>query len=163
MGGDNCLSGNGLTVRKIKDGTVIDHIPVGRALKVLKLLGIEPSGEYRIALVMNVESKKIGRKDIVKIENLELDSSDMDKIALVAPTATINIIRDYRVERKEYVKPPREVEGILKCINPTCISRQGREHIKSRFRIVREEPLTYQCIYCGSLLEEGEIINQLSR
>ncbi len=153
---------NGLTVRKIRSGTVIDHIPAGRALKVLRILGVEPEQGYTIAVLMNVESRKIGRKDIVKISGLEPKVEDFHKISLVAPTATINIVRDYEVVRKEKVKPPEKVEGILKCINPTCITRQPREVATPTFRLVSRNPLVYQCIYCGSLLEEKEILEQLA-
>ncbi|MEM0303526.1 MAG: aspartate carbamoyltransferase regulatory subunit, partial [Saccharolobus sp.] len=79
-----------LIVSKIKDGTVIDHIPAGRALSVLKILGIKGDEGYRIALVMNVESKKIGKKDIVKIEGREIDDKEAELISLIAPSATIN-------------------------------------------------------------------------
>lgn len=155
-------SGNGLTVRKIRRGTVIDHIPAGRALRVLRILGVAPEQGYTIAVLMNVESRKIGRKDIVKISGLEPRIEDFHKISLIAPTATVNIVRDYKVVQKEKVRPPREVRGILRCINPTCITRQPREHVTPRFKLVQEDPLAYQCIYCSSLLEEKEILEQLA-
>jgi len=152
----------GLVVRKIRHGTVIDHIPVGRALSVLRILGVSLTGPHRIAVLINVESRKIGRKDIVKIEGLEPRLEDLDRIALVAPTATINVVRDYRVVVKRKVEPPREVRGILRCVNPTCITRQEREQVTPRFVRVSLEPLVYQCVYCGSLLTEREIVEQLT-
>jgi len=157
------LSGDeGLVVRKIRHGTVIDHIPVGRALQVLRILGVSLTGRHRIAVLINVESRKIGRKDIVKIEGLEPRLEDLDKIALVAPTATINIVRDYKVVVKRKVEPPRELVGILRCANPTCITRQEREPVTPRFVRVSLEPLVYRCVYCGSLLTEKDIVEQLA-
>ncbi len=153
---------DGLTVKKIRYGTVIDHIPVGRALTVLRILGVRPEGGYRIAILMNVESRKIGRKDIVKIENLEIGVEETNKIALIAPEATVNIVRDYKVDVKRKVKPPQEVKGILKCINPTCITRQDREPVTPVFRMVSSTPLEYQCAYCGTIIGEREILEQLS-
>jgi aspartate carbamoyltransferase regulatory subunit len=156
------LEGEGLVVRKIREGTVIDHIPAGRALRVLRLLGVSIQGPHRIAVVINAESRKLGRKDIVKIEGLEPRIEDLDKIALVAPTATINIIRDYKVVVKRKVSPPRELRGILHCINPTCITRKEGEPVTPRFRLVSLRPLAYQCVYCGSIIEERDIIDQLA-
>ncbi len=151
-----------LVVRKIRDGTVIDHIPAGRALRVLRLLGVSLQGPHRIAVVINAESRKIGRKDIVKIEGLEPRVEDLDRIALIAPTATVNIVRNYRVVVKRKVEPPVEIRGILRCVNPTCITRREREPVTPRFRRISLEPLAYQCVYCGSILEEKDIIEQLS-
>ncbi|MEB3816395.1 MAG: aspartate carbamoyltransferase regulatory subunit [Desulfurococcales archaeon] len=152
----------GLVVRKIREGTVIDHIPVGRALSVLRILGVSLHGRHRIAVLINVESRKIGRKDIVKIEGLEPRLEDLDKIALVAPTATVNIVKDYRVIAKRKVEPPREVVGILRCVNPTCITRQEREPVTPRFVRVSVKPLMYRCVYCGSILTEKDIVEQLA-
>ncbi len=150
----------GLIVRRIRDGTVIDHIPAGRALTVLKILGLTGREGLRIALVMNVESRKLGKKDIVKVEGLSLTKDDTDKIALIAPTATINIIRNYRVVEKRKVRVPDLVVGLLHCTNPTCITRKRGEPIKPKFRKVSEKPLRLQCVYCGQVLEEDDIIKQ---
>lgn len=151
----------GMLVRKIKSGTVIDHIPAGRALMVLRILGITGREGYRLAVVMNVESKKLGRKDIVKIEDRFMEGEEVDKIALVAPTATINIIRDYKIVEKRKVSAPRLLEGILRCTNPTCITRKEREPVTPRFRLVEGKKLRYQCLYCGTIIEEDEILEQL--
>ena len=154
-------AGEGLLVRKIKEGTVIDHIPAGRALAVLKILGITGREGLKVALVMNVESRKLGRKDIVKVEGRLLSPHEVDVIALIAPTATINIIKDYRVVEKRHVRLPRLVEGVLRCKNPTCITRKKGEFIRSRFRLVSEKPVVLQCVYCGTLLREEEIVSQI--
>ena len=95
---------------------------------------------------MNVRSK-MGKKDIVKVENRELDKHEVDKIALIAPKATINIIRDYEVVKKHRVELPDEIVGIVKCSNPTCISN-SREPVKSRFRVISKDPPRIRCYYC---------------
>lgn len=150
-----------LIVRKIKDGTVIDHIPAGRALVVLKVLGITGQEGNIIALVMNVESKKLGKKDIIKIEGRELKSDEVNKIALIAPNATINIIKDYRVVKKMKVQIPDVIEGLISCVNPNCISNQPREPIKSRLKVISREPLILQCEYCGRYIKYSEVLEQL--
>ncbi|QOJ79163.1 aspartate carbamoyltransferase regulatory subunit [Infirmifilum lucidum] len=149
-----------LIVRKIKDGTVIDHIPAGRALDVLKILGISGKEGMTVALVMNVESRKLGRKDIVKIENRFLKPEEVDKIALIAPTATINIVRDYEVVEKRRVVVPDEIVGILKCVNPLCISNSPREPVVPRIAVVSRQPLKLRCTYCDEEFGE-EALSQL--
>jgi aspartate carbamoyltransferase regulatory subunit len=152
--------GEGLLVRKIRFGTVIDHIPAGNALNVVRILGINGDEGIRLAIIMNTESSKLGRKDIVKIEGRELTMDELNIIALIAPTATINIIRDYEVYRKEKVSVPDYIEGIIRCSNPSCISNQGRETAKPKFRVVSKEPLTLECIYCERYTSREEIVKQ---
>ena len=135
-----------LKVTPIKDGTVIDHITPGRALKVLRILKIPESTSSVVSVAMNV-SGKMGKKDIVKVENRELDPKELDKIALIAPKATINIIRDYEVIKKHKVVLPNEVIGIAKCSNPTCISN-AREPVESRFHVISKDPPRIKCYYC---------------
>ncbi len=135
-----------LKVTPIKDGTVIDHITPGHALKVLHVLKIPESTSSIVSILMNVNGKK-GKKDIVKIENRELDPKELDKIALIAPKATINIIREYEVVKKHTVELPNEVVGIAKCSNPTCISN-AHEPVQSRFHVVSKDPLRIKCYYC---------------
>ncbi|MCD6146996.1 MAG: aspartate carbamoyltransferase regulatory subunit [Thermoplasmata archaeon] len=142
-----------LKIQPIKNGTVIDHITPGNALKVLKILKIpENVSDSIVSAVMNVESKR-GRKDIVKIENRELKASEVDKIALIAPNATINIIRDYEVAEKHHVVVPDEIVGIVKCANPNCISN-SKEPIQPRFIVKSREPLRIKCFYCERELED---------
>ena len=135
-----------LKVQPIKDGTVIDHITPGQAVNVLRILKIPGSSPSVISVAINVKSR-IGKKDIVKIENRELDPNEVNKIALIAPKATINIIRDYDVAKKYRVKLPDEILGIVKCSNPTCISN-SREPVKSRFHVVNKDPAQIKCYYC---------------
>jgi aspartate carbamoyltransferase regulatory subunit len=152
---------SGLLVRRIREGTVIDHIPAGRALTVLRILGITGSEGLRVAVVMNVESRKLGRKDIVKIEGRHLSQEELNKIALVAPTATINRIRGGRVVEKTKVRLPELLHDILRCPNPTCITRKPREPVAPRFRLVSRSPILYRCVYCGTILDEADIVEQL--
>ncbi len=151
-----------LVVRRISNGTVIDHIPAGRALKVLRILGITGEEGYMVSMVMNVYSKKLGRKDIVKVEGRELSSEEVNKIALVAPTATINIVRDYEVVEKRKVELPDKIEGIVRCVNPKCVTNAPREAVHPSFRVISRKPLKLVCEYCGEYLTEEEVIAQLA-
>lgn len=135
-----------LKIQPIKNGTVIDHITAGNAVKVLHILGIPTSSSSTVSVAMNVNSK-YGKKDIVKVENRELAPYEVDKIALIAPKATINIIRDYEVAEKHRVKLPEEVIGIVRCSNPTCVSN-SREPVKSRFIVLKKDPIQIKCYYC---------------
>ena len=135
-----------LKVPRIKDGTVIDHITAGNAVKVLHILAIPKTTSSTVSVAMNVKSK-LGKKDIVKVENRELDPKEVDKIALIAPKATINIIRDYEVTKKHRVKLPDEIIGIVSCSNPTCVSN-ANEPVESRFKIISRDPPKIKCYYC---------------
>ena len=135
-----------LKVPRIKDGTVIDHITAGNAVKVLHILGIPKGTSSIVSVAMNVKSK-LGKKDIVKVENRELDPHEVDKIALIAPKATINFIRDYEVAKKYKVKLPDEIIGIVSCSNQTCVSN-AKEPVKSRFKVITKDPPRIKCYYC---------------
>jgi len=149
-----------LRVTKIREGTVIDHIARGHALDVLKILGITGRREKGIITVaINVPSKKYGVKDIVKIEGKELMEDEVDKIALLAPHATINIIRDYEVVKKQRVKLPTVIRDIIKCGNLSCISN-SKEPIQPTFYVESEEPLRLRCHYCGRIMERDDIMKQ---
>ena len=141
-----------LRITPIKNGTVIDHITPGLAVKVLHVLKIPETTSSVVSVAMNVKSR-IGKKDIVKVENRELDPREVDKIALIAPKATINIIRDYEVAEKHKVHLPDEIIGIVKCSNPTCISN-SKEPVKSRFLLVNKELPSIKCYYCERETED---------
>jgi aspartate carbamoyltransferase regulatory subunit len=148
-----------LYVRKIKDGTVIDHITAGFALDVLKILGINGKEGEVVTAAVNVESKRQQRKDIVKIQNRELKPSEVDKIALIAPNATINIIRNYDVASKKVVQLPQIIHGILKCDNPSCISN-SREPVEPQFSVDKREPIRLKCYFCGHIMEREDVLKQ---
>jgi aspartate carbamoyltransferase regulatory subunit len=149
-----------LKIEKIQKGTVIDHIPVGRALKVLKILNINDDIGLTVSIAMHVKSKKLGLKDVIKIEERILDSSELNKIALVAEGATISIVEDYNVIKKFSVKTPDIITGILKCSNPKCITNSG-EHVKSSFLLVSKQPLVLKCHYCEREMETEDIIENI--
>ncbi len=153
------MSKRTLRVSKIKEGTVIDHISGGYALDIVKILGITGHKEGIMTIALNVPSGKIGLKDMVKVEGRELKPEEVDKIALLAPHATINIVRSYKVVEKQRVKLPSIIRGIIKCASPTCISNSV-EPIQPTFHVEREEPLRLKCHYCGHIMEKEEILKQ---
>jgi aspartate carbamoyltransferase regulatory subunit len=154
------MSDKELRVSKIKDGTVIDHISGGYALDVVKILGITGREKRVMTIAVNVPSKRFKVKDIVKIEGRALNSQEVNRIALVAPHATINIIRDYSVVEKLEVKLPKVIESLIKCVNPACISNSN-EPAEAKFYVESEEPLLLKCHYCGYILEKAEVLQQL--
>jgi len=132
---------------------VIDHIPAGMALKVLKILGIEEAVSSTVTVALHVPSKATGWKDIVKVEDRELSPREVDKIALIAPRATVNVIRNYNVAEKHVVRLPGRAVGILKCGNPNCITNL-REPVESDFSVLPGEPLRVACRYCDRVVED---------
>ena len=155
------MSKRTLRVSKIRNGTVIDHIARGRALDVIKILGINGrSGGGVVTIAINVPSKKLGTKDMVKIEGRELNPEEVDRIALISPRATINIIRNYRVVEKQKVKLPSVVQGIIRCIKPSCISNSKSEPVKPTFYVEQEDLLRLRCHYCNSIMEEEDVLKQ---
>lgn len=137
-----------LLISPIRDGTVIDHITGGEALNVLKIIGITGSTGEQISVATNVTSGKVNTKDVVKIADRELLKEEVDKIALIAPHATINIIREYRVIDKKGVVIPETLTGIIRCPNPGCISNTN-EPIESRFSVFQKG---VQCSYCDWII-----------
>jgi len=154
----NGLAEEELRIRKIKEGTVIDHITAGHALSVLRILGMAGKDNV-VSIAMNVSSHRLGKKDIVKVENRELSAEEVDKIALIAPKATINIIRNYVVVEKQQPKIPKIIRGIVKCDNIMCISN-NKEPIQSTFFLEREDPLRLRCYYCNRIMDKTDILRQ---
>ena len=148
-----------LKVKPIKNGTVIDHIKANKALSVLRILGL-PSEETAVTIAMNVQSSQMGSKDIVKVEGRELAPREVDKIALIAPKATINIIRDYEIVGKGKVKLRDEISGILECLNPHCITNT-EEPVETRFYVIGKGPVILRCYYCERIMDADEIESQL--
>jgi aspartate carbamoyltransferase regulatory subunit len=148
-----------LYVKKIRNGTVIDHIEPGHALDVLHILGINGKHGEVVSAVMNVESKHYGRKDIVKIDDRELNPQEVDKIALIAPKATINIVREYEVTSKKRVQLPKTIQGIIRCDNPSCVVN-AREPVTSQFTVEVAEPLRIRCHYCGRIMGKDDVLKQ---
>ncbi len=141
-------------VYAIKQGTVIDHIPDGKGVAIIDLLNLK-SWKKIVTLGMSFPSKRLGRKDIVKIEGKELNPNEANKIAIIAPTATINIIRNFKLARKSQVEIPEVIDGIVKCANPSCIT--NHDHARTKFYLESAKPLLLHCHYCERYLSEAEI------
>ncbi|WP_050031811.1 aspartate carbamoyltransferase regulatory subunit [Halorubrum halophilum] len=142
------MSDHELRVSKIRDGTVIDHVEGGQALNVLAILGIDGSEGFGVSVGMNVPSDRLGRKDIVKVEERELSQSEVDVLSLIAPEATINIVRDFEVVEKNRVTRPDSVTGVLSCPNRNCITNAD-EPVDTRFDVVADG---VRCDYCSTIL-----------
>ena len=139
-----------IKVAPIRNGTVIDHITAGQALNVLKILGVnENTIGSSVVIAMHVFTKKdpTGWKDVVKVEDRELDAETVNKIALISPDATIVIIRDYFVAEKFQVNINDHVKGLAKCSNPNCITNVG-EPVEPEFDVVSRNPPMLRCMYC---------------
>lgn len=143
-----------LQVSAIENGTVIDHIPANKLFDVINVLGISQMGNA-MTFGANLRSSKLGKKAIIKIWDKFLEDDDVNKLALVAPSAKINIIRDYDVVEKKKVNIPEKVEGIVKCMNPKCITNQ--EYVKTKFMVVNDSPIVLKCHYCEKLTDQNHI------
>lgn len=149
-----------LKIRAIENGTVIDHITANKALHILKILNLPDKETKNVTVAMNVHSSEIGRKDIVKIENRELDSSELNQIALIAPKATINIIRDFKPIKKDKIVLPKKITSIIKCTNKKCITNYENEPITPIFNVIEEYPPVVRCHYCEKLIKTEDIDKQ---
>ena len=148
-------------VTAINNGTVIDHIPAGTALAVLRMLGISDDRSSPISLVMNVPSSKHGRKDIIKVEDRELTQNELDRLALIAPKASVAIIRSYSVAEKREVTIGAELVNIASCTFSNCITINPREPQDHRLRVVKKEPIELRCRYCGRPQDMSELVDNL--
>ncbi len=143
-----------LKITPIKNGTVIDHIGNGLALEVLRIIGVrELDKDSSVSVALHVRSGKLGWKDIVKVESMELSPRKVNAIALIAPTATISIIRDYKVREKRVVDLPSRIVGVLRCPNATCISNQP-EPIESEFEVTDRRPVVLTCAFCERRVDD---------
>ncbi len=139
-----------LRVSKIERGTVIDHIPGGQALNVLAILGIDGTEGDVVSIGMNVPSDRLGRKDVVKVEDRVLSQSEVDVLSLIAPQASINIIQNFDVVEKHRVERPERVSGVLQCSNHNCITTKG-EPVDTEFEVLEDG---IRCIYCDTIIRE---------
>lgn len=145
-----------LIVRRIKEGTVIDHIDEGKGLQVLHALGIDGTDGSVITIALNVPSGKFKKKDIIKVENRFLKDDDTNKLAVIAPSATINIIKEYKLVEKRRVSLPNEIDRIFRCSNPDCITN-SQEKIESVMDVIDKEGCVLKCRYCGRILDVNKI------
>lgn len=134
-----------LIVRALKNGTVIDHIPSSCLFKVISILKLENIHTH-ITFGLNLESKKLGSKGIIKISDKFFEQDDINKIAIIVPDARLNIIKDYKVIEKKIITPPDTIKGITKCFNPKCVT--NHEKIVPQFTVVAKSPVVLTCIYC---------------
>ena len=149
-----------LKIKAIENGTVIDHITANKALHILKILGLPDPEIINVTVAMNVSSKEIGRKDILKIENRELDAEELNQIALIAPKATINIIRNYEPIKKDKIILPEKITSIIRCTNPKCITNWENEPITPMFNVIEKYPPVVRCHYCEKLIKTEDIEKQ---
>ncbi len=143
-----------LNIEPIERGTVIDHIKAGMGAKVLRIMGIGDDYQYRVALVMHAPSKKMGEKDIVKIAEKVITEKEANIIALVSPGATVNIIKNGKVEKKYRVELPDKLDGIGVCPNPNCITNSDGD-VR---RMFTKEDNRYRCYYCERMFEAKELV-----
>lgn len=144
-----------LKVSAIKDGTVIDHIPAASLFKVIKILHLDRCAN-QITFGTNLESKRLGTKAIVKISDKFFEEEETNKIALIAPDAKLNIIKDYEVVEKREVSIPDELVGICKCANPKCVTNV--ENVKTRFTVEDKKRISLRCHYCEKLTEQDQLV-----
>ena len=143
-----------LSVRAIKNGTVIDHIPATHLFKVISILDLDKI-ENQITFGTNLKSKLQGSKAIIKVAKKYFADDEINKIALVAPSAKLNIIKDYQVVEKKTVEIPESIVGIAKCFNPKCVT--NNETMVTKFALVEKEPLALKCLYCEKITNEEHL------
>ena len=141
-----------LKVNAIKNGTVIDHIPAQQLFRVISILGLDKISN-QITFGANLESQRMGHKAIIKVSEKYFEDNEINKIALVAPSAKLNIIRDYEVIEKREVKIPDTVVGIVKCFNPKCIT--NNEEVTTKFYVEDKVDVTLKCHFCEKITTPG--------
>ena len=134
-----------LQVSALCNGTVIDHIPADKLFAVVNLLNI-PTMNNNVTIGYNLESKKLGKKGLIKISDRFFTDDEIDKISVVAPNIVLNTIRDYNVVEKREVKMPDEIHNIIKCNNLNCIT--NNEPMETHFYVANRETHTLKCRYC---------------
>ena len=143
-----------LQVRAIKNGTVIDHIPAELLFKVINILELDKC-PTTVTIGNNYKSDMLGKKGIIKISQKFFEAEEINKISLIAPNVKFNIIRDYLVVEKRIVEAPKKVEGIVKCMNPKCITNV--EEVYTKFKVMSSSPITLKCHYCEKITDHKNI------
>lgn len=134
-----------LQVSALCNGTVIDHIPADKLFAVVNLLDI-PAMSNNVTIGYNLESKKLGKKGLIKISDRFFTDDEINKISVIAPNVVLNTIRDYKVVEKREVKMPDEIHNIIKCNNLNCIT--NNEPMETHFYVANRETHTLKCRYC---------------
>ena len=143
-----------LAVAALKNATEIDHIPSDSLIKVVDLLGIQ-SIKNNVTIGYNLDSKKYGKKGIIKVANITFPEATLNRIAIIAPNAVINIIKDYEVVEKRKVELPDNIYGIVKCSNPKCIT--NNEPMRTHFHVIDRENMILKCHYCERTEDKDKI------
>jgi len=143
-----------LAVAALENGTVIDHIPSQSLFKVVRLLGIEQL-DSNVTIGYNLESKKLGKKGIIKVANVRFPEATLNRMALIAPNANVNIIDRYKVVRKFKVTLPDDITDIVRCNNPKCIT--NNEPMPTRFHVEDRENVVLRCHYCERTVHKDDI------
>lgn len=137
-----------LMIPKIELGIVIDHIPAGQGIKVLKILSkAEDLKDIALSLGINYSSEKLGRKDLIKIQTEYLSPELIQQISIIVPGATVKAIKHFNVHSKVVVQAPDEIHNLLQCKNPNCITNAER-HVETFFKMVDHEKQVVRCVYC---------------
>ncbi len=148
-------SSDKLSVTAIKNGTVIDHIPQGQALRIVHLLSLLKR-KFKIMTGMNLVSKRLGTKDLIKIENYILTESEANEVVIFAPVATINIIENFKVTKKINTHLPPSIKSVFICPNLACITHD--EAVESNFDISEEgKQITLTCHYCEKTFNRDQV------
>jgi aspartate carbamoyltransferase regulatory subunit len=141
-----------LNIEKIRNGIVIDHIKSGQGIRIFNWLGLDKS-PYTVAFVVNASSRRLERKDIIKIDNT-IDIN-FDLLGLIDPHITVNIIEEEKITKKIKLKLPEKVENVLLCKNPRCIT-STEKYIPHIFHLENPEHRTYRCEYCDEIRSAGD-------
>ena len=145
-----------LQISAIKNGTVIDHLPTDTALKVVEILDLKNFRET-VTVAFNLTSNSLGKKGIVKVDARNLTEEELEKISIIAPGATINIIKDFHVQEKKEVPIPKKIIGLMRCNNNRCITNS--ENVKTKFlNESNTKERKYRCVYCEKIISEEEIV-----
>ncbi len=144
-----------LAVAALQNGTVIDHIPTASLFKVVNLLGLANLNDVSVTIGNNLDSPRLGKKGIIKVADLVFPEATLNRIAVIAPNAVVNIIRDYEVVEKFNVTLPDELFDIVKCNNPKCIT--NNEPMRTHFHVIDREHTTLRCHFCERPVAQQDI------
>lgn len=140
-----------LNIDSVSKGLVIDHIQAGKAMQIYKYLNLDKM-DCSVAIIKNAKSKKMGKKDIIKIE--DKINLDLDVLGFIDPNITVNVIDNGEIIRKINLELPSAIENIVKCKNPRCITSIEQE-IVNKFKLTDKEKKIYRCVYCDTAYEQN--------
>lgn len=144
-----------LVVSAIENGTVIDHIPTKSVFQVIHILNLDQI-DNQLLFGTNLDSSKFGKKGIIKVNNKYFEPLEINKIALVAPSATLIVIKDFRVSEKKKVEIPDTIEKVVKCVNPNCITNV--EKVPTKFKVINKAESKLKCNYCEKITDKRNMV-----